>query len=376
MSKLKDAAKKLNLDKAYHTANKMIYGIKAPFAHESIDINCDEARRILDEFSKKPAGSSFADNELIEPFKYDLQIIIPAYNVEKYLKECMDSVLSQQTECSFTVTLIDDGSTDGTPQIADSYGGDSRVNIIHQENRGFSGARNRGLEKIEAKYISFVDSDDVLPQGALQALMSAALKKDADIVEGGFYNLTGNSILKKQSTDSVRAVNPQTSLRGQPWGKVYRSSLFKCLHFPEGFWFEDSINSFLIFPSVKSAYVIPDCVYTYRIQPDSITRTAPSRPKCIDTYWITEMLVTERKKLGLPENEDFYNKFLSQLMLNAQRVSKMPEDIKKCVFVLTADLVEKNFEINNVDKKYVPLLGALKKRDYGEYSLYCSTHTR
>lgn len=374
MPDLKSAAKKLGLDNVFYFLKRVYYFLASPFIHEYLNVNYDDEKKRLNDFSPKPQGKCSAENELIRPFEYDLQIIIPAYNAEKYLKECLDSVLEQKTDYKFIVMLIDDGSTDSTPDIAGSYSADPRVRVIRQQNRGFSGARNRGLERIKAKYVSFVDSDDVLPQGAIQALMKTAVEKDADIVEGGFYHLTGSEKKKQPHVDSLIQVNAEKSLRGQPWGKVYRSSLFASLHFPEGFWFEDSINSFLIFPMVKKAYRVPDYVYIYRIQPESITRTAPSKPKCVDTYWITEMLVSERKELGLPQNEDYYNKLLWQIMLNGKRVTKMPEDIQKNVFALNCSLVEKDLTAGSVCHKYRPLLKTLRKSDYGAYKLFCSTH--
>ena len=94
---------------------------------------------ILENFSSKPKGSCIRENALSCPFSCDLQIIVPAYNVEKYLKQCMDSILAQRTKYRFHVVLVDDGSTDRTGEIADTYLKDSRVTVIHQENRGFSG---------------------------------------------------------------------------------------------------------------------------------------------------------------------------------------------------------------------------------------------
>lgn len=374
MPNIKNTAKKLGLQNVYHSLNKISYHFAAAFSHERIELDAAEARKTLSNFSPKPGGSSFARNNLIEPFEYDLQIIIPAYNVEKYIKECMESVLGQKTKYKIIVVLVDDGSTDETAAIADSYAGDGRVKVIHQKNKGFSGARNTALENIMAKYISFVDSDDMMCDGSIDALMNAAYETDADIAQGGYCNLIGSDIIKQPNVNEITDADGKNALRGQPWSKVYRSNLFEGLKFPEGFWFEDSINSFLIFPTVKKAVLIPDYVYIYRIQPESITRTAPLKPKCVDTFWITETLIGERRELGLDEDFAFCEKMLNQIILNCKRVSKMPQEVQQSVFVLTCEAADEIFKQNMGKSAHEPLLRALRSRDYGAYKLYCKTH--
>ena len=92
--------------------------------------------------------------------QYDLQIIIPAYNAEKYIENCLNSILSQKTQYTYVITVINDGSTDETSQILSKYLDDEHVDIISQSNKGFSGARNRGLKNLVGHYLMFVDSDD------------------------------------------------------------------------------------------------------------------------------------------------------------------------------------------------------------------------
>ena len=337
-------------------------------------MDLENAEKILQVFSPRPAGDCFAENTLKKPFRYDLQIIVPAYNVEKYLRECMDSVLSQKTGYSYKVVLIDDGSTDSTPQIADEYANDPRVKVIHQENRGFSGARNSGLKEIEAEYVTFLDSDDVLPEGAVQYLMSAATQYDVDIVEGSHYFLSGNILTKHPCADHFSLTQPAGHLSGFPWGKVFRSEIFQDLRFPEGFWFEDTINVFLIYPVVEKACIIPDFVYIYRDNLSGITRTAASRPKCIDTYWITEFLAKERDRLHLPHDSAYQEMFLQQILLNAKRVGKTPKDVQESVFCLSCDLFCRLFDAELVPTVHGPLKRALERRDFGAYKLYVLTH--
>ena len=138
------------------------------------------ARELLLSVSRDPASSCYLPKGRYsgEEKGKDLDIIIPAYNAENYIDKCLNSVLSQKTKYNFRVLVIDDGSTDATGKILDGYSG---ISVIHQENRGFSGARNAGLDRAEADYLLFLDSDDELCPGAVEALMSRAKEWDCAI---------------------------------------------------------------------------------------------------------------------------------------------------------------------------------------------------
>ena len=352
-----------------------VYPFAAPFFHKTINMSAEDAERILQTFSPRPSGGCFAENRLKKPFRYDLQIIVPAYNVEKYLRECMDSVLGQKTSYSYKVVLIDDGSTDSTPRIADEYAKDPRVTVIHQENRGISGARNTGLKEIEAEYITFLDSDDALPEGAVQYWMDAAGKYDADIVEGSYYFLSGALLTKHPCMEEREPrMCSAGNLSGFPWLKVFRSEIFQNLCFPEGFWFEDTINVFLIYPAVKKACLIPEFVYVYRDNLSGITRSAPCKPKCVDTYWVTELLAKERDRLHLPHDPEYQDMFLRQVLINAKRIKKTPKNVQKSVFCLTCGLFCRLFDAESIPAAHEPLKKALEQRDFSAYMLYVITH--
>ena len=113
-----------------------------------------------------------------------MQIIIPVYNVEQYIQECIESILNQETQYSYIITIVNDGSPDNSRNILKQYESLNNIIIIDQENRGFSGARNRALENIYGKYLMFVDSDDKLAEGAIEVLLNTALSYKADMVEG------------------------------------------------------------------------------------------------------------------------------------------------------------------------------------------------
>ncbi len=350
------------------------YWVFLPFSRVVASEGASAARDLLNDFSPCPLGSSLADNQLVLPYACDLQIIVPAYNVEEYLRDCMDSILSQETQYTYQVILVDDGSTDSTGSIADEYAADPRVQVIHQANKGFSGARNAGLDHIVGEYIAFVDSDDKLMPSAIEALMHTARQYNAAIVEGGFYGLYGDTLSVLYKHKKAVSVTPLGRLQGFPWGKVFKSKLFENLHFPEQFWFEDSINALMIYPQIEAAQLIPDIVYVYRQNQGGISHTAPRKPKCVDTYWVTEQLLNEHEILGLPTGEDYFAEVMRQLIINAKRIRNMPEEIQQSVFILSRDLLEKHLKDSVVPKKYAHFYHLIQRNDFGAYNLYCKTH--
>lgn len=344
--------------------------ITAPVFSQKSTLDRSEALDTLASFSPRPAGTAKADNRLLPP-TCDLQIVIPAYNVGEYLAQCMDSVLNQRTNYTYHVILVDDGSTDATPAIADTYCYDPRVTVIHQKNRGLSGARNTGIREIFGKYIMFIDSDDFLLDGAIDAMLNTAFRHDCDLVEGGAYYVTGSgrTVMHRYSADR-KAADPYT-LHGHAWGKLYRGSIFRQLCFPEGFWYEDSLLSYLIFPNVREAWVVGHMVYGYRVNESGIVRSSHGKPKSIDTYWITEELMAEHAQAGLPADAAYFRYILLQIRLNQHRVADLPERIQESVFVLTCDLFCSTFPTDLDAACSRTLIKALRTRDFGMYRCCC-----
>jgi len=117
-------------------------------------------------------------------------VIVPVYNIEKYIGQCIQSLMDQKTEFVYEVLLVDDGSVDSSGMICDKYAENyPMVSVMHQENKGLSCARNAGLEKVRGRYISFVDGDDCVEQDYIQVLMQKAAQAKADIVKADFYQM-------------------------------------------------------------------------------------------------------------------------------------------------------------------------------------------
>lgn len=305
-------AKKLHVQKyVYKFLNMLCAGKKKS--------SLDDWKAYLNNINPNIGESCLCENHLLSIEEMvDLQIVIPVYNTEQYVKECIDSVLSQETKYSIKVVVVNDGSTDHSPEIIDTFVNDSRVLIIHQENRGFSEARNRALENICGRYVTFLDSDDRLPKDAVEKLMDTAYSGDFDIVGGG-YRKFGNG----RFTSTVMPQKGQ--LFGFPWGKVYRSELWKGIHFPKNYWHQDTVCALIIHDLAKTKTTIMEPVYEYRINRKSVTFKSRGNPKTIDSLWITLKLINDREKIGLSFDNRFLDRILQQCRVNTMRIYSLED---------------------------------------------------
>lgn len=216
-----------------------------------------------------------------------VSVIVPVYNVEKYIHRCINSIL-QQTYKNLEVILIDDGSLDKCGMICDEYEKlDERVKVIHQENAGLSVARNTGLMNCNGEFITFVDSDDFISLDYIDVLYSNM--DNFDYVSCGFFRtdceenvksvfspveeivLTGEDALFEYYSKAKRNVNINCVY---VWGKLYRREVWKGLYFPKGLIFEDIYLMPYILLRCEKVKFIPYRGYYYRETPNSITNTS------------------------------------------------------------------------------------------------------
>lgn len=328
----------------------------------------ENARNFLQKISPNPCNSCICrqkDNEC----KYDLQVIIPAYKTAQYIEKCVDSVLSLPTSHNIICTVVNDGSPDNTDVVLKKYENDRRVEVVTQENRGLSGARNRALDMMKARYVTFLDSDDefLVKDVNIDELLSFADNNKLDILECSyvtFYKKTDKMTFRHENIVSDNACG---LLYGFPWGKLFRSELFSRICFPERYWFEDTVMAFVIFPMCNKVATSSTLLYHYRINPKGITSESRRNVKVLDSYWITEQLLVDREALGLYNDEDMADIMLSQIKMNYGRIKNLGnKDIDRAVFVLTANLWNKYF---NGMRKSSPLVKALTDYDYLQYRL-------
>ena len=268
----------------------------------------------------------------------DLSIIIPCYNNAPYLRGCLDSVLGQKTGYSFEAVVIDDGSTDETPEILKAYAANPRVRLLRQENQGHSGARNAGLSVCRGKYLLFHDSDDTLLPGSIQALLDCAFQNDADIAIGGYVCKDAAGNLTPGKTYSAGPVTDRECIPGMTCGKAFRRSLWAKLQFPLGYWYEDSVISQILLPMARRIYAIDAPVFAYLLNPLGVSAASQGRPKSLESLYVTRRLLKEREFFGLRYDTDAYTHFLHMVLLTYHRTRLLPKDVPSAVFLCQRQL--------------------------------------
>lgn len=229
---------------------------------------------------------------------YKLSVIIPVYNVEKYLKQCLNSVTAQEYN-SFEVILVDDGSTDNSGAICDEFANtDSRIRVIHQKNIGHTGARQNGFLASTGDYILMIDSDDWIEEDMFRCMMEKALADDVDIVQcnyrsvkdgmednqipvfqEGFY---GKSRLEQEVYPKMIYAGGYYSFGIAPnmWNKIWKRSLMEKHLFRidrkirSG---EDGLFTFACFWEAQKVWILNTCFYNYRSRAVSMCRITDDR---------------------------------------------------------------------------------------------------
>jgi glycosyltransferase involved in cell wall biosynthesis len=209
-----------------------------------------------------------------------VSVIVPVYNVEKYLGRCVDSILGQ-TYDNLEVILVDDGSTDGCPAICDDYSlNDSRVKVIHKENGGLSDARNAGIEAMSGELVGFVDSDDYIERDMYEYLLSGMRNGAVGIaccpqIDTYEYRKYYNVSNVDETFDSVAALEDLFFDRREnyAWNKLYRAELWDGVRFPKGMNFEDIATVYKTYERARNVMYLREPKYYYIHRKSSISGT-------------------------------------------------------------------------------------------------------
>ena len=329
----------------------------------------------LETINPDNGGDCFANNILEKPV-FDLLVIVPCYNAEKYIQKCIESISKQITSYKVCVRFINDGSTDKTKDLLDELASMKNTNItfevLHKENSGAASTRNLGLKHINARYIMFIDSDDhLIGTDVFQCSISLAdsIECDSKIIEFDH----SNNIDKQKGNGSLKKCSYK-DLNGFSWAKIYSSSIFEKVCFPEGYWFEDTANSFVIYPLAKEVYQCKKIVYCYIDNESGSTSISKSNNKTIDTIYVTRKLIENRKHYSLNNDDEYGYRIVSQMICNCMRISTLSSDIQIAAFYETKRLFESN-EFPRI-KRFKKLYESIEKGDYPHYLKFSKLYTK
>lgn len=215
-----------------------------------------------------------------------ISVIVPIYKVEKYLNNCLDSVLSQDYK-NLEIILIDDGSPDNCGKICDSYAlKDDRIIVIHKDNGGLSDARNAGLIKASGNYVTFIDSDDILNRKYISRLYELLINSEADISTcdlariSNLSELTEIKDVKVKVFDNISAIKEtlyQRTIDNSACAKLYKKYLFDDIKYPKNKYFEDLDTTYKVFFKADKIVATNEKLYYYIQREGSILHKVNDR---------------------------------------------------------------------------------------------------
>lgn len=209
-----------------------------------------------------------------------ISVIVPIYNVEKYLARCVDSIVNQ-TYKNLEIILVDDGSPDRCPQMCDDYAKkDSRIKVVHKKNGGLSDARNAGMAVATGEYISFIDSDDYVSDDFFECLLAVMNKENSDIAEcsvakfyedNRFDEFSDDLSVKTYDTqDAMSALIAENPFHQHVWNKLYKTELVKDIPYAVGKLNEDEFWTYQVFGRASKVAKLNKTMYYYFQRSSSI----------------------------------------------------------------------------------------------------------
>jgi len=273
-----------------------------------------------------------------------VSVIIPVYNVEKYLRECIDSVL-KQTYTNYEVILVEDGSTDTSGQICDVYEGmDTRIRVIHQKNQGLSGARNTGFTEANGKYVYFLDSDDWILPETLEELVRKATEEKAEVV---FFEANSfaddpdefqveQRYLRKYDYETDEGYKVLDRLQKQ---KEYHSAvplLFlkkdfleeNAIQFEQGIVYEDMLYTYEVYCKAKCVSHIRKAFYQRRYRSDSIMTSRKNKKHFVSAKVVYKKVRDVSEQMGCLE-DDTARSYVVRCAFNALNMYKKLSDMER-----------------------------------------------
>lgn len=310
-----------------------------------------------------------------------VSIIVPVYNVEKYLRQCIKSLINQ-TYSKIEIILVDDGSTDSSGSICDEYSKNNlNISVIHKKNEGLGFARNSGLEKAQGEYVTFIDSDDVADLDLVELLMEGIKKSKADTCIGGFKRVSEDGklnyieqyeeeIFENQEVYDVlfakmlgSAPDKHDAIRMSVWNVMYSMKIIKKYNIKfsseREFISEDIIWDSEYFKYSKRVKVINSTAYSYRITPGSLTQKY--KPNMLDK--ICTLYLEMKRRVDEEKNIRLQRQFLVNLRMCIKQEKKsiskkQKKEIKKAIrsiveYKVVKDVVDEYYKLIKQKKQKI-----------------------
>lgn len=313
-----------------------------------------------------------------------LSVIVPVYNGEKYIKDCLESIINQ-TYRDLQIIVVNDGSTDNTEAIVrEIVDNDSRVQLINKENGGVSSARNLGLEYAKNEFLTFVDSDDTLDIDMYGTLMKYTGNNDYDIVHCGYKRINNNGIKEVNGTGREFIQNSCEALEciiegklfvGALWNKIYKIQLFHNIKFDETIKInEDILINYNVFKKSKKSIFIDIPKYNYFEREFSACKNTNQVKKLEDCVKVSRYIY---KDCNIALKNKALNKYLISL-INLYRecyYSSNKDDRKKCNNIKyeikqiskEGNITGKKNKLNIIMIRYIPFLYAIAYKIYDKF---------
>ena len=230
-----------------------------------------------------------------------VSVIVPIYNVEKYLHQCVDSIIGQ-TYTNIEIILVDDGSPDSCPAICEAYKTiDTRIKVIHKVNGGLSDARNAGTQIAQGDYVTYVDSDDWIDKNYVEVLLNLAIQHNGEMSicalrrtksreETAPVQESKETVFSKR--EALKKMLYQDEFDTSAWGKLTKTEIAKRHPFPKGMLFEDLATTYKYILECENVAYINKRLYYYYKNPQSITQAKASQ-KRLDIVQIVDTLVDD-----------------------------------------------------------------------------------
>lgn len=344
----------------------------------------DKEERIIHE-----AGYQY-EKPFINPIKkkkivYDLSLIIPVYNSEKYIMKCLTSAIYQKTNYKYEIIIVNDGSTDQTLHIVQKIvEGHDNIVIYNQNNGGISKARNKGLELARGKYVGFIDNDDFISENYVHYLLKEAIGKNIDYVKCGYlsYQNKGKKIIPQIQEpayiEKPIEANQIMSYNSYIWGGCFKRELWEDFCLPDKFWYEDMCTRFIIMRRAQSFVYIDKALYTKCEHISNASRILwkSSSIKALDQLYLPKELIDISRKLALPEDM-----CLLKIMLHEYgyvlwgRTKKLDFRIRIAAFYIAAETIKEllvrviDFKEEDLDKKEMAYLKCFLKKCWIQWEI-------